>query len=345
VIARLRDPLIVMLAALGAACGARDAQVAPPQIATVMLELRVTSLSGALPEGGTVTATSAGGTSTIALSSAGTARVPALAGDSLRVRIDASAASPTYASEGRLVVHRDTSVDVVLIPRRWVVQHGEYAGMERPIDLPAAIGLNPDGSHFLDVFAPTPAHFLGWPASAFPIPVGFDSTTATRRWTASDSLVFWQYADEMSRIAGETLFRRVGDQSLTSPGAIGLQADYTFKTPPEAWLFIRSLGSCQLPVRFCDDLHGVVAGLPGLVYRYSPTDKLVMHELMHALGFGHSCHWPSIMALSLPGCDDSFPSRPSVEDIAYIEFVTQLATVLAEHPDAWQLEEALAAIH
>lgn len=126
-----------------------------------------------------------------------------------------------------------------------------------------ALEPNDDGSRYLDGFAPSLAHVAAWTDASFPIPVGFDSTTATRRWTAHDSTVFWQYADTMNAIAGRTLFKPAGDQTISSAGAIGLTVDDAFMTSPQGWLAVRTLNSCFLPTRVCGDVHGEVAASAG----------------------------------------------------------------------------------
>jgi hypothetical protein len=67
----------------------------------------------------------------------------------------------------------------------------------------------------------------------------------------------------------------------------------------------------------------------------------MQHEMMHALGFGHACYWSSVMMHTGPACSSNVPLDVSVDDVAYMELVFRLASVLATHPQAWNLDEAL----
>jgi len=339
-----RRVCIGSLGATAAACGSLALDVPATNATPVTLTLHALTLDGSVPPDLHATISAPSGSSLVSFNSAGVATLAGRSADSLAVRVESNASSRFYASQGQIVLHRDTSVAVVLLPHTWTVQRGTYASTDRTIDLAAALEANDDGSRYLDGFAPSVEQVAAWTDASFPIPVGFDSSAAGRRWTAHDSTVFWQYADTMNAIAGRTLFKPSGDQTITSAGAIGLTVDYTFMTSPQGWLAVRTLNSCVLPVRFCGDVHGEVAASAGFYGQWSPDEKIIMHELMHALGFGHSCHWPSIMGLSRPQCVAEFPKKPTADDIAYLELMTRLATVLSTHPEAWQLREALAAL-
>jgi hypothetical protein len=110
------------------------------------------------------------------------------------------------------------------------------------------------------------------------------------------------------------------------------------------------LGACGDRARLCTAVRGTVSlsegtllEFPGSYFetaRERENARTVQHELMHALGFGHGCYWPSIMMYTGPACAATFPEEPSAYDIAYVEFVQTLAGTLAVHPDAWHLAEA-----
>jgi hypothetical protein len=44
-----------------------------------------------------------------------------------------------------------------------------------------------------------------------------------------------------------------------------------------------------------------------------------------------------------PGCSTEVPRDVTVDDVAYMELVFRLASVLEAHPQAWHLDAALAA--
>ena len=62
---------------------------------------------------------------------------------------------------------------------------------------------------------------------------------------------------------------------------------------------------------------------------------------MHALGFGHGCYWSSVMMHTGPARSQTVPTDVTVDDVAYMELVFRLASVLTTYPQAWNLDEAL----
>jgi hypothetical protein len=161
--------------------------------------------------------------------------------------------------------------------------------------------------------------------------------------------LFWSALDDFNSAVGRLVVQPTGSVALSTRRVIGIRVNYNFATyaTPEG-----ALGSnvdfCTLPAHLCDDVHGVVSFGSGRfaqnkqgVY-YNDPSRLFQHELMHALGFGHGCYWPSIMMHRGGACmTAAVPPDVSVDDVAYMELVFRLATVLQRHPQAWHLEEAL----
>jgi len=266
-------------------------------------------------------------------------------------RVDISSTADAYGSSGSLIVQADTALDVALLPRRWEVRRGIYARQVVPIDLLRAVGAA-DDSVFLNHAGPSQRQLLAWRPDAFPIAVGLDTTLSRRRWTASDSALFWGFVDSFNAIAGQTLFKP-GPDHPTGASAVGLRIAYLPATITPRTYLGWDLNRCPATARFCPDLSATVEVAEGLLMSFpdSPFNKyslisnrkLVQHELMHTLGFGHECFWASVMVYTTAQCTGAVPEQVTENDIAYIELVQALAQVLVTHPAAWHIAEALRA--
>lgn len=179
----------------------------------------------------------------------------------------------------------------VLIPRAWRIEDGVYGGEFVEISLAAAFA--PAEEDTVQSFYrrmpvwrgwERPYTPLSWPPEAFPIRIVFLREPGQRGVTAEDSIAFWFAVREMERHFGEKLFHpgRAEDnlQGDTVEGAIAVRFDRDQVS--DGW------GRAQW--RRDGTIHrGTVAfrerkGMGNV--------RLVTHELLHALGFGHTCEGP-----------------------------------------------------
>jgi hypothetical protein len=134
---------------------------------------------------------------------------------------------------------------------------------------------------------------------------------------------------------------------------IGIRIDTTYVSSGAAVLGT-DLDRCPPTVRLCSAVQGEIWMHPYFSYQYSgiygdsfteSNERMIAHELMHTLGFGHACYWPSVMMHTGVKCANVslVPTRPTATDVAYIELVMELARLLGDHPAAWHLAEALSA--
>lgn len=253
-----------------------------------------------------------------------------------------------YSSAARETVAHDSTIDVVLIPTTWTIRQGVYQSTRVRIDLASANATNPDGSHFLNFASASPRMLTSWTPEALPIAVGFD-TTGVAQWTSSDSTVFWQVAASLDTVFGQRLFRPANRGGFAPANAIGVQ------TEAVGLQYMGLLGTnydaCRLPRRLCSSVQGEIAFPPGFYYvgpglftqsHDEERRRGIAHELMHALGFGHTCAWSSVVLITQLTCLalPEVPTRPTAEDVAYVEMILTLAGVMEAHPYAWQLAEA-----
>lgn len=69
--------------------------------------------------------------------------------------------------------------------------------------------------------------------------------------------------------------------------------------------------------------------------------ELVIHELMHALGVGHTCAWRSVAA-DLRRCPGRRSPVPTAEDVAYTQVLYRVRHLQTARGARWGLEAALA---
>jgi hypothetical protein len=196
----------------------------------------------------------------------------------------------------------------------WTIPAGSYAGQ--------TIRLNTDlatrrGSKFLRISRlKGDARYVAWSPSRLPAPVAFRKG---RRISAADSMAFWDILREMESDMGMRLFEPALLSDDSDPDDIivvdtkNMQHDdgmtfVTWSTPGgiyDARVFVRSIAT----------LH---------------SSRVVAHEMMHALGFGHTSAWSSIMS-----SEAASPSRLTAVDVAYAQFALQ-SRAGNDRADMWE---------
>lgn len=188
----------------------------------------------------------------------------------------------------------------------WTIERGTYAGMVVPLRLAAAVGRGRKAEHFwrLPPRSAGETGVVGWRSTRYPVPVALRRGNSAAEISAADSAGFWNVLDQMSVDFGVQLFR---------PVTIGRDADPTdviivdIRPMPDkigftrtSWSPFGELFDVRVTFRETRLLHDA---------------HVVSHEMMHALGFGHTASWPSVVSSSVT----SFAGRLSPEDVAYAE--------------------------
>lgn len=241
---------------------------------------------------------------TLAVDSAGRfgALVRDVGSDSVSLVIDALPSSRydparVAVSRGRL----SQEVRILLVPKRWTIRRGRYAGADVPIDPSLALRRVPNYGSFARVSS---THVVvGWMPGSFPVPVVLRRDGP--RITVVDSVAFWDAARDVESALGSRFFVPWSDTSMYGrifPVDVRLDrriagAGLTFATwDANGNIFEGS-------IRF----HGS---------REMQIPAVVEHELMHVLGFGHTTGWPSAM--------ETRTMQPRVvteEDVAYAQLL------------------------
>jgi hypothetical protein len=278
-----------------AAAGCSDAATGPRDPA-INATGRVFTIDGAPPAGLQLSVTSLAGTHSAPLAADGSFQLRApVAGDSIDYVIDAATGTRTYHPVLiRAAARVQPDLRVVLVPLRWTIDRGRYAGTAVSISVDAAFRppCTIAGDSNCDGFFPhewTKGMKL-WPAAALPVRVAFDRVRSHQPITPADSVTFWTIVQRMHDDFGSPLFRpaRYDELSVGSDGradrAVLVRVDTTL-SGFAAWTNWSWDAAGEM-------ISGVVRPARATYLRSTP---LMTHELLHTHGFKHSCSWTTVM--------------------------------------------------
>jgi hypothetical protein len=228
-------------------------------------------------------------------------------------------------------------IRLVLIPRNWTIQAGFLAGRAAKLDLKAAFEM-PPGEDRLSLLMREGAHSPAgspdglWPATSLPIPVAFLQQTGSPEITSADTAAFWRIVERFQQQVGRAIFRPAQLADFTEPSAELPTNGITVEVA--AGLYSPALAG--KPDRPEDGRLGWIAVREPAVLH---DPYLVVHELMHTLGFGHTCAVLSVMSDT---CNHGpRPTMPTVYDVAYLELRLALREAMLRHSAPYGLLEAL----
>ena len=265
----------------------------------------------------------------------------------------------------------DDPLRIIAFAMEWEILEGEFSGTVVPIDLGKAFGYGrPRVSYFGRKMAV-------WPEESFPIPVALIRRTPRQLggWTGEqapraliDSASFWHAVEGLERTLGRDLFRPARLDDL--PMVLRQLSDGTWvRDPPEGAVIVNLLRLPErvfdlgMPIasastgRFCliEDskgecaLEGIDRGQMHIFLRDEPGVEMldhstVQHELLHILGVGHSCFFPTLMSTAAhaeeaEGCagrrdwkgTHSRWSSLTIFDVAYLELKAEAAKKMMLH--------------
>ena len=268
--------------------------------------------------------------------------------DSLELRIDPGQSDSAAFHPARLRLgptDLGEEQEIVLVPLRWTIRAGRYAG--RQVETRLARAFSPPCERCTGFFRAVRSRgdsgrirLQGWPAERFPLRVAFDREWSRERVTADDSVAFWREADELEEVLGADVLRPANFADAL-PRADGGPDDVIL-----VWFDtdMRGLGGIGTAVSTSDDIdYGDLRLNRHALRGQDAAPGLVAHELMHTLGFGHTCAWRSVVA-DVRRCPQLRASTATEEDVAYAELAAGIRALLHEHGGRWSLEAALAPI-
>ena len=211
------------------------------------------------------------------------------------------AAAPPAPSEGRITKSSPARPGDSV----WTIQRGSYAGTTLALRFDSALGTGRDPEHFWrHPESGEDGGVVGWNTERFPIPVAFRRGGRSDEISASDSAAFWTILGAMASDLGIAVFRPATIASGSDPEDViivdvrliaGIDGVSRITWKPSGELF-----DVRVTFRETETLH---------------DEHVVTHEMMHALGFGHTKAWRSIVN---PSPYERL-ARLSPDDVAYAE--------------------------
>jgi hypothetical protein len=260
------------------------------------------------------------------------ADVPDPLGGAIELLVDADADSlhRFFPSRVRLDgVRARSEVRIVMIPRRWTIGAGSYAGETVLLRPASALGRGSDGPAFwrLSRRARRSGWAVGWEARAYPIPIAFD-TTGRRRVGAADSAAFWDIARQLERDLGQPVFRPVqAAEVLGDIDGVLVRTDGGMRSAGLTLISWNERGRAYDGALYVQ--HAWMLG----------DARVVTHELLHALGFGHATGWYSVMSVAPNG-----PGRATAVDVAHVQLLLRVRALQDAVDAPYGVAEAVDAI-
>lgn len=250
---------------------------------------------------------------------------------------------------------------VLLLPTSWTIASGSYAGRRVEVSLDRIYApdrqnlqqrfwwVHPWIPSLLDDGDPGPLPSLNsasWRLEDLPLPLFFErderGTAVLLPITADDSVAVWAAANTLEQRLGMDLVRPVRKEDLPADTVTVSGIVQPIVRPVSINFFLTDAGTgAGGAAHACRKAGGIELGTacerfgPGVLvgggFSWMTVDhtpnaqRTLQHELMHALGMGHTCFAPSLMSYCpsawIPGYEDETGgnSAVSVLDAAYFQ--------------------------
>ena len=288
-----------------------------PAVDSYLFGGRIITADGGSLDAVHVVATDARGTYEALIDSSGTfvGAFPAPPTSRVTLRVFSDSAVPRYhtsvVSLGPGVPGSPTRI--VLLPRRWRIRGGPFDGREVAIDPTRATVGYGDGTGYwrLTRRGRSPGRPVTWVSDSFPVRVAFRRERGDPYITASDSVRFWEMAASLERLLARKLFRPASFEEVDG-GADGIFVTVNRRMGAAGKTFI----TYDADGRIYEALVTVSQN------EFLGQSRVAMHEMLHAIGFGHTGAWSSVMGPNAAGVES-----PSAEDVAYAQLFYAIAHV------------------
>jgi hypothetical protein len=285
---------------------APDGRTTGPTPASYLFGGRIIAADSGSLDGVHVIATDAQGTYEALIDSSGTfvGSFPTQPSTRVTLRIFSDSAIPRYHTSlvtlGPGVPGEATRI--VLVPRKWRVRGGPFDGREVSIDPARATTRYGDGPGYWRLSRRS-GRAVTWVPDSFPIRVAFRHAASDPFISPSDSIRFWDLATSLERALGRRLFRPASYEEVDG-GADGIFVAVNRRMAAAGKTYITYEGTGRIYEALLTVSQNAYLGEP----------RVAMHEMLHALGFGHTGGWPSIMGPNADGVES-----PTAEDVAYAQ--------------------------
>jgi hypothetical protein len=195
----------------------------------------------------------------------------------------------------------------------WTIPGGSYAGQTVAINTSSANGKRSKFWRLSSINGKR--RIVGWNPSSLPARVAFRPGLGV---TSADSAAFWSILAGMEEDFGMRLF---------VPALLERGSD-----PDDVIVIdVKSMGNDDGMTLVTWSSHGSLYD-PRVYLRSTSLlrdQRIVTHEMMHALGFGHTSAWTSVMNVHFG------PARVTAEDVAYAQHALYSRRA-SESEDLWE---------
>jgi hypothetical protein len=311
---------VAALALASTACGDGRDPIDPTGPYTFSTTGTVHVLSGAVPAGLIASVSGTAGMTSAPVGTDGRFTLQArVETDSVDIVVDVHAGGTRTVLPALLRVagrQPAQSHGIVLVPNSWTIQGGTYAGTAVPISVDAAFRppCSTPGDTNCDGFYPIDwvRGIKLWQSSMYPVRLAFDRANSHESISAADSVAFWGIVSTMNADMGMQLFRPAQAGALTfaadgrpNDTLVVIRVDTTLSGAFSAWT--------SWWWNAADDLIGGMVRSRSVSHMRSAG--LMTHELLHTLGFKHSCAWITVMG----GYGCSSAQRLTATDVAHAQ--------------------------
>jgi hypothetical protein len=270
--------------------------------------------------------------------------LPARLPDSLTLIVDAAdRAARTHHPALARIAREEAAWEhgFVLAPRVWVIAGGLFAGRRVAVSplrarRPTCAGCT-SGFWIRMAGTRSPVGFQGWPSSRFPLRVAFERGGSVPMGAVPDSAAFWRAAAGVESALGMDVFR---------PVAYGQTLPRRLEDDPDDIVLVRIDQELSTPglttmvgSRGNVEYAGVVLQRAGAALAMGGME-LVQHEMMHALGLGHTCAWRSVLA-DTHRCPAMRAPTLTPEDVAHTQLLYRVRDLQRDASYRWGLDAAV----
>lgn len=213
--------------------------------------------------------------------------------------------------KGISVLKKDfSSVGIADAPVVVTIPTGSFANQQVTISLDKARAPSNDGVGFYV----TTGSYVN-----FPVPVGFCRKASNMPITAQDSVYFWNNLKDLNSVFGRQLVTPANESDVCTTNGNGVKG---IRTIVDSTVSIPSAG---VDIWSGRDFISSVIMFPNVDSFHMPPpwpDPFyfpVQHETIHALGFGHTCAWKTIMYTCKTAENNSYIITR--EDVAYVLYM------------------------
>lgn len=179
----------------------------------------------------------------------------------------------------------------------WTIRGGSYHGVTIPVDRSIAAL---EGRFWRLTNVRGERRVVGWNPSRLPAAVAFRRNA---RVTSPDSAAFWSILRTLEADIGMRLFKPATLTGDDDPDDVIVVDVRPMSAGPGLTLVTWSTFGSIYDARVFVGSHATLR-----------NERVVAHEMMHALGFGHTSAWFSLMNPAA-----AFAGRVTAEDVAYIQ--------------------------